>query len=427
MESIKKARSRMLQMPGLLKECRTQARSYTECVLSRQEVKANDCVLIRCVFILYGAIQDCIAEVPFTDVDYRVFTDSARHVLEGKSPYMRHTYRYSPLVALILLPNVILHPVLGKILFSVFDIFIGFIIYKILMIDRLDKNTAAFYSCFWLYNPLSIVISTRGNADSLSALLVLWTLLEYKSKRYVQVGVIHGLAIHLRIYPIVFSLPLYICIGHSSNNKLFQLFYPNKKRLSLIISCVMTLLLLTTLFYLKYGKLFIDESIMFHIRRSDIRHNYSVYFYIQYLGSGSSPTQSLKFFMLLPQIVLFLAFSLAYRNPRHLPFCEFCLAFVLVSYNSVLTCQYFVWYLCLLPLCLPHLSFTFLEALFVSLVWFVSQIVWLLPAYLLEFKSVNTFTWIWVQGLVFFGANIFVLSRLVKNYNRTTRSISQKS
>ena len=61
----------------------------------------------------------------YTDTDYHVFTDAAQHVADGSSPYARLTYRYTPLTAYICLVNVYIHPIAGKLIFSLIDILMG--------------------------------------------------------------------------------------------------------------------------------------------------------------------------------------------------------------------------------------------------------------------------------------------------------------
>jgi phosphatidylinositol glycan class M len=39
-----------------------------------------------------------------------------------------------------------------------------------------------------------------------------------------------------------------------------------------------------------------------------------------------------------------------------------------------------------------------------------------LPAYLLEFKGNNTFTFIWVESLAFFCANVGILAKIIRKY-----------
>lgn len=74
--------------------------------------------LVRVILIIYGEWQDSHMEVRYTDVDYLVFSDAASLVASGQSPYKRTTYRYSPLLAFLLVPNSIIHHSWGKFLFS---------------------------------------------------------------------------------------------------------------------------------------------------------------------------------------------------------------------------------------------------------------------------------------------------------------------
>lgn len=79
-------------------------------------------IATRVALLAYGELQDRLSPVAYTDIDYKVFTDAAAFLVERQSPYNRSTYRYSPLLALALVPNVLLHPMWGKVLFCAADL-----------------------------------------------------------------------------------------------------------------------------------------------------------------------------------------------------------------------------------------------------------------------------------------------------------------
>jgi len=368
---------------------------------------------LRCALIIYGDYYDRTAEVKFTDVDYNVFTDASRHVLNGGSPYDRHTYRYTPLLAWMLLPNLLLTPLFGKFLFVGCDLLVSFLIYYYLSSKGYSKKTALQCSWVWLFNPIVMAVSARGNADSLIVVLVLLTLLLYRERIFLLCGIALALSIHFKIFPILFSLPMYLALTEYSGFR--GLFHVNKARIRLVIGTVGTLVFLTTLGYYLYGMPFIDEAYLHHLTRRDTRHNFSVYFYMLYLTVEVDDI-GLNLIAFLPQVILWLALTKKFGNITDIPMCVLCQTFVFVVYNKVCTSQYFLWYLAPLSLVLPKLKLSYTEALVLILFWSFTQGAWLLPAYFLEFKGHNTFLFIWIESMTFFCANIGIMSKCVRKY-----------
>ena len=263
----------------------------------------------------------------YTDTDYDVFTDAAFHVYHGGSPYERHTYRYTPLAAYLCVPNHIIHFVFGKVVFCVLDIVMGYFMWNLVESQNRSKQNTWAYVAFWLYNPITITMSTRGSNDNIITMLVFATLHFLLKKQYVLAGLLYGFSVHFKIYPIVFSFVFFLFIDHEPakvypppkkegdkpidyknlfkpnqpftlpkrekvpifkgsllgvdpSSKKASFFTPN--RITFTVISASTFLAFTLLFYFIYGYEFLYEGYLYHFVRKDNRHNYSVYFSLIY-------------------------------------------------------------------------------------------------------------------------------------------------
>eukprot|EP00026_Physarum_polycephalum_P011312 Phypoly_transcript_11526.p1 GENE.Phypoly_transcript_11526~~Phypoly_transcript_11526.p1 ORF type:complete len:396 (-),score=35.30 Phypoly_transcript_11526:1-1188(-) len=372
-------------------------------------------LFIRLLLVAFAEWQDANMLVKYTDIDYKVFTDASLHVVEGESPYLRSTYRYTPLLAFLLIPNITFHSAFGKIIFVICDLVIGLVLFKIIKISNpgISNRNCLLYVCTWLFHPFSINVSTRGNAESLVAVLVLLSLYFLFTKNITLGAFFYGLSVHFKIYPIIYSIALYLFIDNpppttKSKSPKNPPFF-TKNRLLFFAVSASTFLSLTGLMYYLYGYKFLFETYLYHVGRTDPRHNFSVYFYQLYLQT--SQLQSLLAF--LPQLVLLASLTIKYY--KQIELCLFLETLVFVAFNKVCTVQYFIWYFSLLPLLLPACTFTWRRGLALFALWFATQGAWLALAFRLEFLGENTFLEIWVAGIGFFLANMLVVQQFLRH------------
>lgn len=378
---------------------------------------------LRLLLILYGEWQDRTMLVKYTDVDYYVFTDAAQFMTKGLSPYLHPTYRYTPILAWMLQPNIYFLQVFGKLLFILFDVLSGYLIYSVLKSSGNSTERSNICTYLWLFNPIAATVSSRGNAESIMAFLVLITMKMLHEQKITMAGIFYGLSVHFKIYPVIYALPIYFYLD-DGNKKLpanigilrwmVQVLWPNKKRLIFITSSLTILCLCSGLCYHRYGWDFLHQTYLYHVTRKDIHHNFSVYFYMLYLTAESSYSTVVGLITFIPQLILLLVFSIRYH--QNLPLCWFLNTFAFVTYNKVCTSQYFLWYLCLVPVMLPDLKMSLKKAAFIISSWFAGQGLWLGFAYLLEFEGWNTLIFLWMSGLIFFIINIYVMNVILQSY-----------
>lgn len=351
--------------------------------------------LLRLIIILYIKHHDDNSEVlKFTDTDYEVFSDAATYVYNGESPFRRWTYRYTPLAAYICLVNNIFHPLAGKIVFCLFDAAIGYLLWEFIEHQRkhlpkelLEKvYSTKTYVAVWLYNPIMIGITCRGSNDNIISFFILAALYYLLHRKFVAAGLWFGLAVHFKIYPIIYSFVLYFWIdmdfkaikeGRTLQAITSKKGFFTKDRLTFTFVSAGTFIGLTALFYVLYGYEFLYEAYLYHFVRKDHRHNNSIYFYMIYQLFEEPTMTAIAVLTFVPQWLCVIASGLIFYYDLWL-----CLAvqtWMFVIFNKVMTAQYYLWYLLILPVVFVNsqASLGKLKVLLINMIlWALGQAGW---------------------------------------------------
>ncbi|KAF3004079.1 GPI mannosyltransferase 1 [Curvularia kusanoi] len=388
--------------------------------------------LLRATFLLYGLWQDANSPMKYTDIDYFVFTDAARFISRGLTPYARDTYRYTPLLAWMIYPTTwpgTFWFSSGKILFAVGDVVAGWMMYKILRQYRgLGKERALKFASIWLLNPMVATISTRGSSEGLLGVFVTALLWAVLAKKILLAGLLLGFAVHFKIYPFIYAASIVWWLDNSGGqvqrkqqqslmDKLVS--FVNPQRIMLAITSIVTFAVLNAAMYQMYGWPFLEHSYFYHLSRIDHRHNFSPYNTLLYLNSSPGNSQStfeLERLALVPQLLLSAVMIPLALSKRDLLSTMLAQTFAFVTFNKVCTSQYFLWYMMFLPYYLP--DSILLRSRQVGLValalWIAGQAAWLQQGFQLEFNGYSTFApGLWLSSVIFFLVNVGILGIII--------------
>ncbi|QDZ19692.1 mannosyltransferase [Chloropicon primus] len=411
-------------------------------------------LVARLVLVLFAFFQDAYFKVKYTDIDYEVYTDAALHVLRGRSPFDRETYRYTPLIAHLLVPNHVLFKAFGKVLFSNADVMIAIVHLKLLRGEAQSsrspgregrsvveggagnpsQNSVVLWALgLWLFNPYTATISSRGSSDSISSLCIVFMLLLLERRKHAAAGFWYGLAVHIRIFPIIYVLPLLVHLGRPSRsiftvqNGFRDLVSLNESKAAFALSSAFTFAALCLAFYLAEGQRYLDEAILYHFGRYDLAHNFSPWFFIFRVVTNDGARKVLGLAAFLPQVLCLAYYGLI--KASSLPYSLFMVTLSFVALNKVVTAQYFAWYLVLLPLVFPSIlspksAVAVRKALKLAVfLWVLSQLNWLFWAYLYEFEKMESALFpLFLSSVVFVASNVKLMLELDKSYESKTHT-----
>ncbi|QLI66163.1 GPI mannosyltransferase 1 [Metarhizium brunneum] len=398
--------------------------------------------LLRAALLVYGTYQDAHSAIKYTDIDYLVFTDASRYVWHAQSPYARDTYRYTPLLAWLLLPTVSFFS-FGKVVFALADLLAGWLILRILRRRGIPPEQAGAFAALWLWNPMVATISTRGSAEGLLGVLATALVWAAEGHRVNLAAALLGLGVHFKIYPCIWAPAIAWWMDDDRPRRKparRRARFLSRDRIQLAAVSLATFTGLNVLMYAvyvsppfssprraavtqtdfrSYGRPFLVHTFFHHLTRIDHRHNFSPYNVLLYLASSRPGiplhAESLAF---LPQLSLSCVLIPLVLAKKDLATTMMAQTFAFVTFNKVCTSQYFLWYMIFLPLYLPTSTFLRKPRLGMTalVLWLVSQGAWLHQGYELEFLGRSTFfPGLWASSVAFFLVNCWILGVIISD------------
>lgn len=221
--------------------------------------------------------------------------------------------------------------------------------------------------CRWLFVMLFNYGSNEIFSSCCNMILYLCFLLSWWfnvlccTGNWLQAAFWYGLVVHFRIYPIIYALPIILVLDphfHQSGQKpvlnywtagqgktaqksstyrynLWTMLMKIVTRERVIFGLVSGIVFLafTGLFFYLYGWAFLHEALLYHLTRTDPRHNFSVYFYHIYLHYENEISVIEKLISFLPQFMVQLV--LIFFFAQDFPFCFFVQTVAFVAFNKV--------------------------------------------------------------------------------------------
>ena len=150
-------------------------------------------------------------------------------------------------------------------------------------------------------------------------------------------------AIHLKIYPVIYALTFLLTI--ISRFQTIQ--YSDKMKIFISViryaaTAFAVLLFWNLIFYKFYGDEYLEHSLFYHFKRTDIRHNFSLWFLPMYLAedrAGLTKILSISGFVVQAGLICCLSVKF-WRSNNSVGYQTFILTFVFVTFNKVCTSQY---------------------------------------------------------------------------------------